>query len=150
MNRGVLDDLARSSLIERVEEHQGHIRVLKQEGRGQDRTWSALATVRPSLRRRKIDLGEVSNSGALVSNWRHEWVCWVHNYIAELRMCLIYRALERWPVNLRWHGGGRREKGHWRKQSMAFTVVNSPAITGRVYYKLLRRGKTPRHMAYDR
>jgi hypothetical protein len=55
--------------------------------------------------------GEVSNSGALVSNWRHERVCWVHNYIAEPRVCSIYSALERWPANLRWRGGGRREKG---------------------------------------
>jgi hypothetical protein len=75
MNRGVPDDLARSSLIERVEEHQGHVRVLKRESRGQDRTWSALATVRACSQQRKTDLGEVSNSGALVSNWRHEWVC---------------------------------------------------------------------------
>jgi hypothetical protein len=111
MNRGVPDDLARSSLIERVKEHQGHVRVLKQESRGQDRTWSTLATVRPSLRWRKTDLGEVSNSGALVSNWRHEWVCWVHNYIAKRRVCSIYSAHERWPVNLRWRGGGRREGG---------------------------------------
>jgi hypothetical protein len=111
MNRGVPDNLAQSSLIERVEEHQGHVRVLKQESRGQDRTWSALATVRPSLRRRKTDLGEVSNLGALVSNWRHERVCWVHSYLAEPRVCSIYSALERWPVNLRWRCGGRREKG---------------------------------------
>jgi hypothetical protein len=56
-------------------------------------------------------LGEVSNSGALVSNWRHEWVCWVHNYIAEPRVCSIYRTPELWPVNLRWRGGNRREGG---------------------------------------
>jgi hypothetical protein len=35
----------------------------------------------------------------------------VHNYIAELRVCSIYRALERWPMNLRSRGGGRREGG---------------------------------------
>jgi hypothetical protein len=111
MNRGVPDDLARSSLIKRVEEHQGHVWVLKQESREQDRTWSALTAVRPFSRRRKTNLGEVSNSGALVSNRRHEQVCWVHNYIAEPRVCSIYSALERWPANLRWRGGGRREKG---------------------------------------
>jgi hypothetical protein len=33
----------------------------------------------------------------------------VHNYIAEPRVCSIYRALERWPVNLRSRGGDRRE-----------------------------------------
>jgi hypothetical protein len=68
MNKGVPDDLARSSLIKRVEEHQGHVWVLKQESREQDRTRSALATVRPFSRRRKTNLGEVSNSGALVNN----------------------------------------------------------------------------------
>jgi hypothetical protein len=75
MNRSVLVDLVRSSLIERVEEHQGHVRVLKQESKGQDRIWSALATVRACSWQRKTDLGELSNSGALVSNWRHECVC---------------------------------------------------------------------------
>jgi hypothetical protein len=56
-------------------------------------------------------LGDVSNSGALVSNWRHEWLCWVHNYLVEPRVCSIYNALEWWPVNLGWRGGGRREGG---------------------------------------
>ncbi len=32
-----------------------------------------------------------------------------HNYIAELRVCSIYRALERWPVNLSLCSGSRRE-----------------------------------------
>jgi hypothetical protein len=32
MNRGVPGDLTRSSLIGRVKKHQGHIRVLKNEG----------------------------------------------------------------------------------------------------------------------
>jgi hypothetical protein len=35
----------------------------------------------------------------------------VHNYIAEPRVCSIYSALEQWPVNLRWRGGGWRENG---------------------------------------
>jgi hypothetical protein len=35
---GVPDDLAWSSLIGWVEEHQWHVRVLKQESIGQDRT----------------------------------------------------------------------------------------------------------------
>ena len=53
-------------------------------------------------------MGEVSNSGALVSNWRQERVDWMLEYLMELRMCSIYRALERWPVNLNSRGGGRR------------------------------------------
>jgi hypothetical protein len=36
-------------------------------------------------------------------------VCWVHNYIVEPSVCSIYRTSERWPMNLRWRGGGRRE-----------------------------------------
>jgi hypothetical protein len=29
-------------------------------------------------------------------------------YLTEPRVCSIYRALERWPVNLNSRGGGRR------------------------------------------
>jgi hypothetical protein len=32
-------------------------------------------------------------------------------YLAEPRVFSIYRALERWPVNLSSRGGGRREGG---------------------------------------
>jgi hypothetical protein len=46
-----------------------------------------------------------------VDNWRHELVCWVLEYLAEPRVCSIYRALERWPVNLSSRGGSRREGG---------------------------------------
>jgi hypothetical protein len=67
--------------------------------------------VRTFLRWWKPDLGEVSNSGAQVNNWRHEWVCWVLKYLAEPRVCSIYRALEQWPVNLSSRGGSRREGG---------------------------------------
>ena len=56
-------------------------------------------------------MGEMSNSGAQVNNWRHEWVCWVLEYLAEPRVCSIYRALERWPVNLKDTRGGQRGGG---------------------------------------
>jgi hypothetical protein len=59
----------------RVKKHKGHVRVLKQKSRGQDQTWSALATVRACSQRRKTDLAELSNSGVLLNNWRHGWVC---------------------------------------------------------------------------
>jgi hypothetical protein len=36
-------------------------------------------------------------------------VYWVRDYLAEPMACSIYRARERWPMNLRWRGGGRRE-----------------------------------------
>jgi hypothetical protein len=35
---------------------------------------------------------------------------WVLDYLAETTACSIYRIPERWPVNLRWHDGGRRER----------------------------------------
>jgi hypothetical protein len=110
ITRSVPDDLRGSSLIGRVEKHQWHIRVLKQESRGHDRTWSALATVGAFSRRRKTDLGEVSNSGALVNNWRHELMDWVLDYLAEPTTCSIYRIPEWWPMNLRWRRGGQRKK----------------------------------------
>jgi hypothetical protein len=56
-------------------------------------------------------MGKVSNSGAQVNNWRHERVDWMLEYLTEPRVCSIYRALERWPVNLSSRGGGRREGG---------------------------------------
>jgi hypothetical protein len=61
MNMGVPDDLARSSLIEWVEEHQGHVRVLKQESREQDRTWNELAKARSLRAVFRTDLGEIPN-----------------------------------------------------------------------------------------
>jgi hypothetical protein len=126
MNWSVPGDLAWSSLIERVEEHQDHVRVLKQESRGQDRTWSALATVRTFSRRRKTDLGEVSNSGALVNNWRQVLVLWMGNYPTELMACSIYRVRERCcPI---WRDcAGSREEG----ESLLCSTV---AIAGRLNY----------------
>jgi hypothetical protein len=58
---GVPDDLARSSLIEWVEEHQGHVRVLKQESREQDRTWNELAKAMSLCAVFRTDLGEIPN-----------------------------------------------------------------------------------------
>jgi hypothetical protein len=55
--------------------------------------------------------GGIPNWDSLVSNWRQERVDWMLEYLAEMRVCSIYRALERWPVNLRSCGGGRREGG---------------------------------------
>jgi hypothetical protein len=45
-----------------------------------------------------------------VDDLRHELVYWLLAYFAELSTHSIYRILERWPVNLRWRGGGRRER----------------------------------------
>jgi hypothetical protein len=38
-------------------------------------------------------------------------VDWMIEYLTELRVCSIYRALERWLMNLSSRGGGRRERG---------------------------------------
>jgi hypothetical protein len=38
-------------------------------------------------------------------------VDWMLEYLIEPRVCSIYRALERWPMNLSSRGGGRRERG---------------------------------------
>jgi hypothetical protein len=38
-------------------------------------------------------------------------VDWMLEYLMEPRVCSIYRALERWLVNLFSRGGGRREGG---------------------------------------
>jgi hypothetical protein len=38
-------------------------------------------------------------------------VDWMLDYLAEPMTRSIYRPLERWPVNLRCRGGGRREGG---------------------------------------
>jgi hypothetical protein len=40
--------------------------------------------------------GGIPNWGSLVSDWRHEWVDWMLEYLAELRVCSIYRIHERW------------------------------------------------------
>jgi hypothetical protein len=53
-------------------------------------------------------LGELRNSWALVSNWRHELVDWMLEYLTEPRVCSIYRALEWWTVNLKETRDSRR------------------------------------------
>jgi hypothetical protein len=56
------------SLIGWVMEYQEHLRILKQGTRGHERTCSMLATLRSLHAVLWTDLGEVSNSGALVNN----------------------------------------------------------------------------------
>jgi hypothetical protein len=107
---GQSGDLMGSSLIGRVKKHQGHIRVLKQESNGHERTCSTLAMARSLRAVFWTDLGEVSNWRALVDDLRHELMDWVLDYLAEPMARSIYRIPERWLVNLRWRGGGRRKK----------------------------------------
>jgi hypothetical protein len=93
MNTGVPDNLARFSLIEWVEEHQENLRTLKRKSREHERTWNELAMARSLWAVFWTDLGEIPNWGSLVSNWRHEQVDWMLEYLTELRVCSIYRAL---------------------------------------------------------
>jgi hypothetical protein len=53
-------------------------------------------------------LGKLSNSWAQVSNWRHERVDWMLEYLTEPRGGSIYRTLDRWLLNLKETCGGRR------------------------------------------
>jgi hypothetical protein len=56
----------------------------------------------------------------------------VLDYLAEPTTCSIYRIPERWPVNLTWHGGGRRKKRALSQEIGGFHRGGSPAITGYV------------------
>jgi hypothetical protein len=60
-NRGVPEDLARSSSIGRVEKHQEHTRVLKQELGRHDRTCEELTLASSHNTVFLIDLGEIPN-----------------------------------------------------------------------------------------
>jgi hypothetical protein len=55
-----------------------------------------------------------------VDDLRHGLVCWVHDYLAELIACSIYRARGRWLVNLEWHAGGWREGRALAQEMCAF------------------------------
>jgi hypothetical protein len=63
-------DLARSSSIGRVEKHQGHTRVLKQEVGGRDRTYEGLTAASSHSAVFLTDLGEIPNWGAVGDDWR--------------------------------------------------------------------------------
>jgi hypothetical protein len=116
-----------SSSIGRVEKHQGHIRVVKQESSGHERTCSTLATVRSLRAVLWTDLGEISNWRDLVDDLTHELMDWGLDYLAEPIARSIYRIPERWPVNLRWRGGGRRER---RALSQEISGFHSGELTG--------------------
>jgi hypothetical protein len=90
----------------------------------------------------QTDLGEIPNWGSLVSNWRHEWVDWMLEYLVEPTTCSIYRLPEWWSVYLRCRGGGRREGVHWRKQLVAFTVASSPDMHNASYCNMVRHQGT--------
>jgi hypothetical protein len=111
-----------SSLIGRVEKHQGHIRVLTWGNSGGERTCRALATASSLTRCSLADMGEIPNWSSLVNNLRHEWVRWMLEYLAELMARSIYRIHERWRLI---EGDARRsERG---KSTGAKNSWRSPA-----------------------
>jgi hypothetical protein len=70
MNRGVPGDPTCSSSIGRVEKHQEHTRVLKQERGGRDRTCGELATASSHMAGFLTDLAKIPNWGAVGDDWR--------------------------------------------------------------------------------
>jgi hypothetical protein len=70
MNRGVPGDPTCSSSIGRVEKHQEHTRVLKQERGGCDRTYGELATASSDMAGFLTDLAKIPNWGAMGDDWR--------------------------------------------------------------------------------
>jgi hypothetical protein len=65
MNRDIPSDPTCSSSIGRVEKHQEHTRVLKQELGGRDRTYGELTTTSSHTVGFLTDLGEIPNWGAV-------------------------------------------------------------------------------------
>jgi hypothetical protein len=59
----------------------------------------------------RTNLGEIPNWGSLVSNWRHERVDWMLDYLAEPTTGSIYRIHERWRLIRGKTHGDRREWG---------------------------------------
>jgi hypothetical protein len=127
MNTGVPDDLARSSLIERVEEHQEDIWVLKQESKEHEQTWNELATVRLLCAVFWTDLGEIPNWGSLVGNWRHERVDWMLDYLAEPRAGSIYRIHEQWRLI---RGKMRSDQREWGALAQVIGGIYLGGLTG--------------------
>jgi hypothetical protein len=70
MNRGISGDLAWYSSIGRVEKHQEHTRVLKQELGGRDRTCEELTAMSSHFAVFLTDLGEILNWAAVGDDWR--------------------------------------------------------------------------------
>jgi hypothetical protein len=97
------------SIKGRANEYHEHVWVLKHDRREREHTWEWLATVRSLSRWQKPDLGKILNWRALVTDSEYELVFWLLDYPVEPATHSIYSFQRRWPVNLGWRGGGRRE-----------------------------------------
>jgi hypothetical protein len=95
-----------------------------------EQIWNKLATSRALSRWRKTDLGRKGNWRAVVANRRQERVLWLHDYLTELAVCLIYSVQERWPPILDWRASGRRGRGALAHTIGGIYCGSSPAITG--------------------
>jgi hypothetical protein len=85
-----------------VEEYQGQVWVLKQQGREHEQTWSTLTMVSQHTAAQRTKLGEERNWEALVDNSGQGLVQWMRNYLMEPWVHSIYSMLERCQVNLGW------------------------------------------------
>jgi hypothetical protein len=56
-------------------------------------------------------------------------VDWVLDYLTDPTARSIYRLRGRWPVNLRWHGGGRRRKRSLAQELCVFHRGRLPATS---------------------
>jgi hypothetical protein len=96
--------------------------MLEHSTEGYESTWSRLATVSSHRTVFLVDLGEIPNWGLLVSNWRHDLVGWVLDYLTDSTAHSIYRLWGRWPVNL--------ELARWRPEKEEVTGGAIMAFTG--------------------
>jgi hypothetical protein len=115
--------------------------MLEHSTEGYESTWSRLATVSSHRTVFLVDLGEIPNWRAQVSNWRHSLVAWVLDYLTDPTTHSIYRLRGRWPVNLGWRDGGRRRK---RSLAQELRVFHRGRLTGdepTIWSDLLQRVK---------
>jgi hypothetical protein len=85
---------------------------------------------RPLSRWRKIELGEMGNWRVVVANRRQERVLRLGDNLAQQTVPSIYSGAKRWPVNLVWHGGGRRVRRVLSRELGGIYRGGSPAISG--------------------
>jgi hypothetical protein len=83
---------------------------------------------------------------------------WALDYLAEPTTCSIYRIPERWPVNLRWRDGGRRERSTvardwwlspWRAHRRSLDVCNTSycdVVRHQGMWRTIVEGLTPARM----
>jgi hypothetical protein len=65
-----------------------------------------------------------------MANRRQERVLRLGDNLTQQTVPTIYSGAKQWPVNLVWHGGGRRRKGSLAHEISGFHRGGSPTITG--------------------